>query len=189
MKSRHKGSICNSLLLLAGGVLTTGLATCSFAYPVRAAQFNFSYSGTGTLSSGVFTTTDTPDISGYRTITSMTGQRNGVAITTLLAPGSFPDMVSMVSNDNLLSTIQPFLTLGGFSYQAGAVLENVYYDPNFSTYFETDDPTGNANGIALNSFNLQRVPEPSFSLLDIGLGTLLSSGLVITRRIRKQKST
>ncbi len=186
MKSRHKGSICNSLLLLAGGVLTTGLTTSSFAYPVRAAQFNFSYSGTGTLSSGVFTTTDTPDMSGYRTITSMTGQRNGVAITILLTPGSFPDMVS---NDNLLSTIQPFLTLGGFSYQAGAVSENVYYDQNSSTYFETDDPTGNANGIALNSFDLQRVPEPSFSLLDIGLGTVLSSGLVITRRIKKQKST
>jgi len=180
--------------MLAGGVFTTALTTCGLTNSVQAAQFSFSYSGTGVDASGVLTTTDTPNSGGFLTITDITGQRNGSAITAILAPGSFPNdnPPNGVPNDNLFSATEPFLTFNGFSYLVGSQPENVFFYPTVGQYAETDDPNGDpVNYRILNNFSVQAatpVPEPSSMLGLLALGTLGARSILKKKQSACQKS-
>jgi hypothetical protein len=126
----------------------------------QGAIFEFSYSlppllsgpdPLGVTANGIFTTSAF-DGTDY-TITSITGFRNGEAITALLAPGAFS------GNDNLLFPSAPFVDGNGVSFTVAG---------------SGDDGTGDVNlffdgsGYTENSFNIgdgtlsvtNSVPEP-----------------------------
>lgn len=70
-------------LLVVTAVTIVGIsAGHAFASPM----FGFSYSYSGVSASGIFTTTD--NLNGSFTVTDISGERNGVAIDTLLPIGS-----------------------------------------------------------------------------------------------------
>lgn len=67
--------------------MATALALA--AGSVQAAlNWNWSYSGAGIMASGTLTTTDTADGSGFYEILSISGNRNGIAITGLYPTGA-----------------------------------------------------------------------------------------------------
>lgn len=182
MKNNTNKSTLKPLTMVAGAVLTTGLALGGSANPAAALQLNFSYSGSGVNASGVLTTNDTPDSNGFLTITDITGERNGESITALLPPGSFPNDAPPfgVPNDNLVSTTEPFLSFAGFSYLVGAQPENVFFYDVTGGYAETDDPNGDpSNYRLLDTFNVQPVPEPSSAS---GLVVALLSGAWLLKK-------
>ena len=97
--------------------IALGLAITGASSSARAdLLWDFSYTGTGLTgtgaaapaisASGQLTTTDTL-VGGAYTITGITGMRNGVAISALLAPGVIQ------GNDNLLFPSAPPLTNNG----------------------------------------------------------------------------
>ena len=96
--------------------------------------WDWSYSGSGVVASGTFTTNDTPDGSGFYLITGITGTRNGETITGLQPvgtpiPGNEPYAV-----DNLIRLGTPQLTGDGFGYStAGGNFSNPFFASFLST--------------------------------------------------------
>ena len=140
----------------------------------NAALHNFSYTGTGINASGVITT----DAAGTL-ITGITGQRNGVAITSLLAPGSFP--LPLYPNDNVfIPTGNPaFLSTNGVSFSLASSPNplNIFFFSTDSTYRETPD---DSLGTVVNA-TFTIVPEPS-SLFGLAALTALGIGASLKRK-------
>jgi hypothetical protein len=92
------------------------LALC-MARPVAAAPvWHWAYQGQGLRAEGRLTTTARPDARGFYRVTSISGRRNGVAITRLVPagrpiPGNAPYPV-----DNLLRPGRNGLTEAGLGY-------------------------------------------------------------------------
>src|SRR5689334_17584401 len=70
-------------------ILYAALAIAVSAFTVSGATlWNWNYTGPDINARGTFTTTDTPDANGAFLIQSISGERNGIAITGLQPPGT-----------------------------------------------------------------------------------------------------
>ena len=122
MHRRTRSHLPGLLLALAGAMLST------LPVAAQASLWSFSYSGAGISASGSLTASDTPDGAGFRQVTGISGQRNGVAITGLTPtgtaiPGNEPFVV-----DNLLSGAATQLTGDGLGFSlADGSYANVFF--------------------------------------------------------------
>jgi hypothetical protein len=134
----------------------------------------FSFSITGGYTASGTLTTGTESAAGTYTITGISGSQNAQTITSLLGINGF------AGNDNLLYASGPLLDFAGFSFVAGGVDYNVYYDGApvgglATDYYETTAPTVLGPQI---QFSVVPTPEAS-TLLLFGLGLF---GLIIVAR-------
>jgi len=151
--------------LAAATLAVSGLLGATAAHAVTI--WNFSYSGPGVTASGSFTTAGaalTPEA-----LLSISGVRNGVAITGLVPLGADPDFFY----DNEFTVASPNFTDGGMVFsQAGG-------NPNINVYFFNGayqdlyiDGFGDPIETAI-SWAAAPVPEPATALsLLAGLGLL-----------------
>ncbi len=151
--------------LAAGTLAASGLLGATAAHAVT--TWNFSYTGAGVTASGTFTTAGaalTPEA-----MLSISGVRNGVAITGLVPVGVDPDF----AYDNEFTVASPNFTDGGIVFgQAGG-------NPNINVYFFNGayqdlyiDSFGDPIETAI-SWTAAPVPEPATALtLLAGLGLL-----------------
>lgn len=169
------------------------LASVSLA--VHAERFNFSFgTASSTFSGSGVLTTGTLQAPGEYLITSVTGSSttgpNGaaVAISSLLAPGSFPTLAnggSFPANDNVL-----FVTSGvgifsqdGLSFLLGDGAQiNLYNDgPGLNAYLFRADGTTALEDAPTTITAVAATPEPASAVL-LGTGLLLCV-LAGTRRL------
>jgi hypothetical protein len=134
------------LLPLVVGGAVAGMVV-SGTSPAQALTWNWSATGTGISAGGTFTTNDTPDGSGFYTISAITGNHNGNAIT-IVSPGG------VGGNDNLISQSNPQLSFNGIGYtDGGGTYYNIYWDgPQYFSGFNFD-----------NTFGLQNETPVSFT--------------------------
>lgn len=161
-----------SLLLTTTTTAASVAVIAAGAFSVaQGAQINFSYTGVGIDASGIITTDATET-----TIIGITGQRNGVSITSLVAPGTF------AGNDNTFNpTGNPaFLGFGGVSFNLASTPTpvNLFFNPDTSSYSETLSNENNPIFFVPVSATFTSVPEPSpifglSALIVIGMGTVL----------------
>jgi hypothetical protein len=151
--------------------------------------FDFSYSipGQGSTplavsASGMLTTYHTYGNNYF--VTGVSGVWNGTPILGALDPGTFPNLSFFgFTNDNLLTTDDPYLTINGLSFALvggtggddGSGNVNVF---SAGGYTEFNDNVG-----FTPDFNLSQVPEPS-SWISIS-GGLLGIALQMRRKARK----
>ncbi|GET41407.1 PEP-CTERM sorting domain-containing protein [Microseira wollei] len=174
-------------LLLAGVSQAVAAGMVMASSPASAAQlYNFSYSGTGIDATGTLTLGAPGTDPGSFLITGITGERNGVAITSLLPVGSYPvgsDPVTgdpAVPNDNLFFPNQDIkLSFAGFSFQTvDGNKYNPYYDAEVKSYRECST-TGCAVEDPKVTFTSTAVPEPASVLGLVAFGAL---GATLTRK-------
>ena len=150
--------------VVSAGALGLSALMCGTA--AQADTWAFNYTGAGIIASGTFTTAGSALAA--EAITSITGLRNGVAITGLVPVGTDPDFIY----DNLFSAISPNFTEGGvlFSLAGGGPNTNVYF---FETgYFEVYIDGLGAIETPI-SWSVTVVPEPATVLsMMAGLGLL-----------------
>ena len=178
-----------SLLFLAAAVLP---APALFAGTV---YFNFTYTGSGVSASGTLTTTLV--VPGEYLITGVTGQRNGVPITSLLYPTTgIPGSPVYISNgssiDNLLFVPPVHGTFSnwtgsndspsGFVFQTQNGVEYNPFTTNGLTYEYNLTAGGSGYGPQIQFSVTQSTPEPE-TLALIGSG-LLGLGCLLRRRVR-----
>lgn len=149
-------------LLVAGAIALSSLVASTAA---QALTWTFSYSAPGITASGSFTTAGAALVA--EDILSITGTRNGQAITGLVPVGSDPEFIY----DNQFTISAPNFTDGGmlFSVAGGQPNTNVYFVDG--EYFEVyvDDVAGAINTPI--TWAVTAVPEPSTALaLIAGLG-------------------
>lgn len=151
-------------LILAGAVAVGGLVSLSSA---QAETWAFSYSGSSVTASGTFTTAG-PALS-LENILSITGVRNGVAITGLVPVGVDTNFIY----DNQFTIGSPNLTEGGFLYSlaGGGLNTNVYFFEG--DYYEVFVTAAGAPVETPISWSVTAVPEPATVLSMLaGLGVL-----------------
>ncbi len=176
---------CIALAALAGAVLLAPAPGAS------AASFTWSYAGThGYVVSGSGTLTATSLGGGAYAVTSISGTRNGVAITGL---------TDYAGDDNQVYTTFPSLDYPGLAFLVGGSAFNVYYDTTdgpaspgdpyacgFAGYCEIGPGVPGTSGLdgpdPINpiAFTLTPVPEPAtWALMLAGFGGL---GVALRRR-------
>lgn len=147
-------------LMLAGAVFVASSAGMSQA---QAETWAFSYTGPGVTASGTFTTAGPALLA--EDILSVSGLRNGVAITGLVPVGTDAGFIY----DNLFTIAQPNFTEGGLLYSlaGGGGNTNVYFLEG--DYYEVRAGTPE---IPI-SWSVTAVPEPATVLSMLaGLGLL-----------------
>lgn len=174
------------------------LATTLCAFTVSGSTlWNWSYTGPGISAAGTFTTDNTPNADGAYLITSIAGQRNGVAITRLQPPGTaIPGNEPFAVDDLIIPGPGPRLSGDGFGFSTA---DGNFANPFFADftspagYLEffssppfTDPGQGSGGSELAIQFVVTAVPEPASgfllaAVLVIGLGgyslrTLLARG-------------
>jgi hypothetical protein len=166
---------------LSFAVIGIVLALCSSA---QAKLWTWSYSGAGVSASGEFTTTDTSYAGDY-TITGVTGQRNGVAITGLWPAGSAIPGNAGYPVDNLLSLSTPQLTINGFGF---SLLDGRYSNPfyaDFLTPSQYQEVFSDAFSVISEmqiSFSATPAPTPQPGQGFAGLAVLTLGALALSLR-------
>jgi hypothetical protein len=122
---RRHGLPAATLLLGAATLLQAGSAR-AISWEWRFEAPNDPLYGT-VLAEGLLRTTDSPDSSGFFSILEASGQRNGVAISALLPPGSSIPGNAGFSSDNLIRPGSLPLTSHGFNVS--------YTDGSYSNFF------------------------------------------------------
>jgi hypothetical protein len=183
------------LAITAAALLTFSLS------PVRASlTWDFSYVDTatdGTLiqASGTLTTSDilTANIGGFGVsgyeVTSISGFRNGLAITGLASNPNFPAAVQIgnVILDNGLITSPPQFDNNGLSFWVGSDEYNLFSQiyPLGGGYFEDANGTGTGDYIPV-TLTLGAVPEASTIIA--GALLLLPFGANTLRILRRNRT-
>lgn len=148
-------------------LLATAVLTLSALGNAQANQlWNWSYTGTGVAAAGTMTTAG-PALS-FEDILSITGVRNGQAITGLIPVGDDPDF----SYDNQFSAVGENFTIFGvlFGVVNGQSNVNVYVDGGTYIDLVVDGLTPIEIPI---TFTVTAVPEPATVLsMAFGLGLL-----------------
>lgn len=172
-----------------GAVLAIAAAPALLAASsASAATYHFVYTAPGISASGLLTTSGVPQTNPWPCptcnngvgdlVTAISGMRNGVAITGLVAPGG------IFGNDNHIYTSPPYLDWGDLGFSIGGVNYNVFQG-NFGGhpgYFEASTLTGCCYSTPI-SFSLTAVPEPaSWALMLVGFAGL---GAAIRARPRQ----
>ena len=150
--------------------------------------WNWNMAGDGIAASGSFTTTDS--LSGdYYTLTSITGTRNGIAITGLELAGTAIPLNDGYPVDNLID-VNGNLTGNGIGFAlADGTYSNPYYanwdsPPDYFEVFTVPDTSTFAEvGV---TFAATQVPEPSTSAI-FGLA-LIALAVPVARAGRKAKA-
>lgn len=151
-------------LFLAGAVAVGGLVTLSSA---QAETWAFSYSGGDVTASGTFTTAG--PAASLEDMLSITGVRNGVAITGLVPVGADTNFIY----DNQFTIGTPNLTEGGFLFSLanGGLNTNVYFFEG--DYYEVFVTAAGAAVETPISWSVTAVPEPATVLSMLaGLGMI-----------------
>ena len=146
-------------LILAGALLAAGITSA------QAETWAFSYSGEGVTASGTFTTAGAALVA--EDILSITGVRNGIAITGLVPLDTDPDFLY----DNQFTINPPNFTDGGmvFSMASGPNI-NVYFFGGTYTDLFIDGLSPVETAI---TWSVTAVPEPATVLSMLaGLGLL-----------------
>lgn len=148
------------------GATALGLTVLMSGTAAHAETWAFSYTGTGITASGTFTTAGAALVP--EDILSITGTRNGQAITGLVPVDTDPNFIY----DNQFSITSPNFTEGGmlFSVAGGQPNTNIYF---FETgYFEVYVDGLNAVETPIN-WSVTAVPEPAtVATMLAGLGLL-----------------
>lgn len=185
-------------ILMGLGLCAIAAASMLAAAPARAGEWNFSYTGTSTTSvggtgaitaSGVLTASDTLNSHGGYDITSITGTRNGQAITGLGSGSACNPSYNcsgasngyLVEYDNSLP-----IDLYGLFYTTAAGDFNLFNDATMTSpaYFEYPLGAGSYGGTPVN-LTLMPVPEPS-TLAVFGVGALATIFVAKRRRARPE---
>jgi hypothetical protein len=124
-----------STRLIATGLV---LGIAAFAFPAHASTvWSWNFAGSGIRASGTFTTLDVPDAQGGYLITSVTGVRNGQAITALQPTGTWIPGNEPYAVDNLVFTGPgPQLTKAGFGF---ALADGTYSNPFYADFLPTPE--------------------------------------------------
>lgn len=169
------------------GVAAITIATALMAGHAAAhadTTWHWQYSGAGVAASGTLLTKDTPDAAGFYKVLSITGSRDGDAITGLYPTGSAIPGNEPYAVDNLLrveGTNGQITVHGlGFSLASGA-----HANPYFADFLATPGymevfTQGSAFSEVPVTFTATAVPEPAtLALVLSGLGVMR---LVASRR-------
>jgi len=151
------------------------IAASAFTLP-GATLWDWAYTGLGISAHGTFTTADTPDANGAFLITSISGERNGVAISGLQPPGTaIPGNEPFAVDDLVLPGAGPQLTVDGFGFStADGDFANPFFadfmsPPGYLEFFSTapftDAGQGATDSEVVVQFTATPVPEPASSLL------------------------
>jgi hypothetical protein len=144
-----------------------------------ATLWNWNYTGPGISAHGTFTTVDTPDAHGEFLINSISGERNGVAITGLQAPGTaVPGNEPFAVDDLVLPGPGPQLTVDGFGFStADGNFANPFFadftsPPGYLEFFSTppftDAGQGSGDSELVVQFSATPIPEPDCTFLFVG---------------------
>lgn len=110
---------------LMGGLVAAAIAAAQA--PAQAAlTWNWEYSAPGISAGGSLTTADVADGAGYFSITGISGQRNGIAITGLQPAGTSIPGNEPFAVDNLVGEAGFLLTTNGFGF---ALADGTYANP------------------------------------------------------------
>lgn len=172
MKCSISSWLCRRVLIGLTSVVSMAVMSESAN---AALQWDWSYYGSGISAAGMFTTTDTPDGSGFYRITGISGERNGDAIIGLQPAGTAIPGNEPYAVDDLVRLANGQLTINGFGY-ATAIGDyaNPYYANNSYDEVLTSSSGGFISELPVNfTATLATVPEPETQLLIlVGLGLM-----------------
>lgn len=166
--------------------------------PASAASltWDWDYAGSGITASGTFFTNDTPDSSGFYSITEITGTRNGDTIISLQPTGTAIPGNEPYAIDNLIRLGSQHLTGNGFGFSTAA---GDYANPFFADFlspqgyreFFSTPPFISGSLEPQDSelpirFSAKVVPEPSILPGLLTFSSLVVGG-VIKKRWQKRK--
>lgn len=186
---------CLAFRLCPVRILFAALAIPVSAFTLSGATlWNWTYTGPEIDARGTLTTSDTPDANGAFLIESISGERNGIAITGLQPPGTaIPGNEPFAVDDLVLPGAGPQLTVDGFGYSTadGNFVNPFFADfnspPGYLEFFSTPPFTDSGQGAGDSELDVQfvatPVPEPAFPLV-------LISGIVFAacRQILRKRS-
>jgi hypothetical protein len=152
----------------------------------RAQSFDFSFTGPDN-GSGTFTTTTT-STPGEFLVTGVSGTVDGSAITTLLAPGTFPTF-DPPPNDNLLFFPAPDLDFEGIAFEdaAGELFNILDQTGSYGEVTATSLSGDNSTTGFFTTFTVTEVPttvpESSSPLYAFISAAALAFGFVLRKRL------
>jgi hypothetical protein len=171
---------------LASAACIAAALSCAPAFADTTWQWQ--YIGDNIAASGTLTASDAADADGFHHITSITGTRNGDAITGLHPTGSAIPGNDPYALDNLIRiSTQGQLTVHGFGYEtASGGFANPYFADFMSppAYSEVFTTSRTFNEVPI-TFSASPVPEPESTVLTLaGLGTIVVTAC-LRRRVRR----